>query len=157
MSEIKAIDTMNRLYYCKPELFKEAYDFAEIDEETEVLFYLGYTSYEMGEVGNAMRYFDGIIDVDETAEYFPNLVVLRGQLFYETFSYDDAVDWLERFHNADTLTAEYRQLAYLIEGLSLQAIERIDDAVDLLDKARNLDPATPAGETAAALLKELTG
>ena len=30
MSEIKAIDTMNRLYYCKPELFKEAYKFYEL-------------------------------------------------------------------------------------------------------------------------------
>ena len=51
-------------------LFEEAYDFAEIDEETEVLFYLGYTTYSMGNLRLAADYLGEIIDVDTEQDFF---------------------------------------------------------------------------------------
>ena len=60
-------------------LFEEAYDFAEIDEETEVLFYLGYTNYVLGNVRVASDFLGEIFEVDTEAEYFPNLLLTRLQ------------------------------------------------------------------------------
>ncbi len=135
--------------------FEEAYDFAEIDEETEVLFYLAYTSYLMGNLRGAVAYLGDIIDVDPDAKFFPNLYLLNGQVLAETFAFEDAVAWLEAHRNAPSLDDSVRQTGLFLEGVSYKAMKDLEHAKRALEDSRRIDPTSDVGKTASSLLSEL--
>ena len=68
-------------------VFEEAYDFADMSEETEVLFYLGYTNAMMGQIRLAVEALK-FVEPDPEAEFFADLIILKGQLLHENFAYE---------------------------------------------------------------------
>ena len=136
-------------------LFEEAYDFAEMDEETEVLFYLGYTSYLMGELRFAAEYLGDIIEVDTEAEFFPNLLLFYGQILAETFAFEEAIEWIQTYRDLDTLENSVKQTAYLIEGISYKSIDDAANAKSAFESSRDIDPESDVAKTANSLLGEL--
>ncbi len=137
--------------------FEEAFDFAEIDEENEVLFYLGYTSYLMGSAREALGYFNDMFDISPKAEFFPNLLLLKAQLLAETFAFEEALEWLDSNMDAVELAPDNRQTAYLIEGLSYKELENASGAREALQKAVSIDPSSEAGQAANRLIQSLDG
>ncbi len=135
--------------------FEEAFDFAEIDEENEVLFYLGYTSYLMGNTREALGYFNEMLDIDPDVEFFPNLLLLKAQLLAETFAYEDAVEWLGTYEDDVELSPDNLQTAYLIEGVSYKGLENVTAAREALQQAVSIDPSSEVGQAADRLIESL--
>ena len=136
-------------------LFEEAYDFAEIDEETEVLFYLGYTNYVLGNVRVASDFLGEIYEVDTEAEFFPNLLLLNGQILAETFAFEDAVEWLSQFRDVETIDSSVRQTALLLEGVSHKALEAFEPARAAFAASVEIDAESDVGQAATQLLESL--
>lgn len=137
------------------DLFLEAYDYAEMDEETEVLFYLGYTSYLLGDLAGAAGYFGDIIEVDTEAEFFPNLLLVNAQVLIETFAFQEAVDWLSEYQNADTVNESVRQTALLLEGVGHKSLGATGKAKQALEASRSIDPDTEIAKAAENFLSQL--
>jgi tetratricopeptide (TPR) repeat protein len=137
------------------ELFAEAYDFAEIDEETETLFFLGYTAYLMGDLRVAAGYFGDIVEIDPEADFFPNLLLVYGQLLTETFAYEEAIDLIETYVDVETLDTATRQTALLIEGVNYQALGDTTNAKRALERSRAIAPESDIADAALAMQREL--
>ena len=136
-------------------VFGEAYDFAEIDEETEVLFYLGYASYLLGDLRISADFLSDISEIDTEAEFFPNLLLFYGQVMVETFAFEDAIDWIQTYRDAEIIDASVKQTAYLIEGISYKALEDVENAKTAFEASRAIDPESEIAKTAVTLLGEL--
>ena len=136
------------------ELFEEAYDFADMSEEFEVLFYLGYTNALTGDLRMALSYLSDA-DPDSEAEFFVDFVLLKGQILTETFAYDEAIDWFAAYSaelSGDQLAS---QLALLLQGVSYKGLDNVAQARDALQQAINMDASSDAGRAAQGMLKDL--
>jgi tetratricopeptide (TPR) repeat protein len=135
------------------EVFEEAYDFADPSEETEVLFYMGFTNAMMGQLRFAVEALE-FVEPDPDAEFFVDLVLLKGQLLTETFAYDEAIDWLETY-TPDMEDSSATQMSYLLLGVSHKGLGNNSDAKSSLEEAIKIDAASDAGVAAQGLLNEL--
>jgi tetratricopeptide (TPR) repeat protein len=136
------------------EVFEEAYDFADISEEAEVLFYLGYTNALTGNLRMALSYLSDA-DPETDTEYFFDFVLLKGQILTETFAYEEAIEWFGAYEadlEADQTSA---QLALLLKGLSYQAIDETTQAKTTLKKAVDINASSDAGLAAQGVLNDL--
>ncbi len=135
------------------EIFKEAHDFADPSEETEVLFYLGFTNVLLGEIRVAVEALESV-EPDPTAEFFADLVLLKGQLLTETFAYDEAIGWLEKYTPQIKDMAAV-QMSHLLVGVSYKGLGNNTKAKQALNKAVTIDSASEAGLASQKLLREL--
>jgi tetratricopeptide (TPR) repeat protein len=136
------------------EVFEEAYDFADISEEAEVLFYLGYTNALTGNLRMALSHLSDA-DPETDTEYFFDFVLLKGQILTETFAYEEAIEWFGAYEadlEADQTSA---QLALLLKGLSYQAIDETTQAKTTLKKAVDINASSEAGLAAQGVLNDL--
>jgi len=134
-------------------IFEEAYDFADPSEETEVLFYLGYSNALMGELRlavNALEY----VEPDPVAEFFEDLVLLKGQLLTETFAFEEAIEWLSEY-TPKIENSQARQMSLLLSGVNYKSLGDTVSAKQSLEEAVSIDSGSDAGTAAQALLNEL--
>lgn len=134
-------------------VFEEAYDFADSSEESEVLFYLGFTNAMMGEVRLAVEALESV-EPDPSAEFFTDLVLLKGQLLAETFAYEEAIKWLET-NSPQIKDRSATQMSLLLTGVSYKGIGNSSLARESLEKALAIDAASDAGKAAQSLIGEL--
>ena len=135
------------------EVFEEAYDFADPSEETEVLFYLGFTNALMGQLRLAVEALE-FVEPDPTAEFFVDLILLKGQLLAETFAYDEAITWLETYSpEIEDMAAS--QMSYLLVGVSQKGLGNNVEAKEALNEAVDIDSESDAGLAAQSLLSDL--
>jgi tetratricopeptide (TPR) repeat protein len=135
------------------EVFEEAYDFADPSEESEVLFYLGFTNAMMGEVRLAVEALE-YVEPNPSADYFADLVLLKGQLLTETFAYEEAITWLETY-SPQLNDASATQMSLLLAGVSYKGIGNTSQAKQSLEKALAIDATSDAGKAAQSLIGEL--
>jgi tetratricopeptide (TPR) repeat protein len=135
------------------DVFEEAYDFADPSEETEVLFYLGFTNALMGQLRLAVEALE-YVEPDPTAEFFVDLILLKGQLLAETFAYDEAITWLEMY-TADFDDMAAAQMSHLLVGVSQKGLGNSVEAKQALNDAVAIDSASDAGQAAQSLLSDL--
>jgi tetratricopeptide (TPR) repeat protein len=135
------------------EVFEEAYDFADPSEETEVLFYLGFSNAMMGQLRFAVEALESV-EPDPSAEFFVDLVLLKGQLLTETFAYEEAIDWLKTY-TPDIKDSSATQMSYLLLGVSHKGLGNNTQARSSLEEAIKIDSASDAGVAAQGLLNEL--
>ncbi len=134
-------------------LFEEAYDFADPSEETEVLFYLGYTNTMMGQLRlavNALEY----VEPDPSTDYFDDLILLKGQLLTETFAYEAAIEWLNEY-SPEIKDNTAVQMSLLLTGVNQKGLGDIAAARESLGKAVAMSASSDAGQVAQSLLSEL--
>ncbi len=136
------------------EIFEEAYDFADISEETEVLFYLGYTNALTGNLRMALIYLSDA-DPDSEAEFFIDFILLKGQILTETFAYDEAIDWFATYSADLSGNQIAAQLALLLQGVSYKGLDNVAQARNALQQAINMDASSDAGRAAQGVLKDL--
>ena len=136
------------------DLFEEAYDFGDETTESEILFYLAYTYSIIGDIVGAYESLEDI-EVDFEAEYYPNLVIFKGQLLIETFAYTEAAEWLSE--NIDNLAdyPESKQTALLLEGISHIELGDKEKARSALSSSAAIDAESDAGMVAADLINQL--
>lgn len=135
------------------EIFEEAYDFADPSEETEVLFYLGFTNALMGQLRLAVEALE-FVEPDPTTVFFVDLVLLKGQLLAETFAYDEAISWLE-MHSSDIDDMAATQMSHLLIGVSYKGLGNGAKARQALNEALAIDSSSDAGVAAQSLLSDL--
>ena len=135
------------------EIFEEAYDFADSSEESEALFYVGFTNAMMGEIRRAVEALD-FVDPDPTADFFVDLVLLKGQLLTETFAYEEAIEWLET-HSRQITDSSATQLSLLLTGISYQGLGNTLLAKQSLEKVLAINAQNEAGRAAQSLISEL--
>ena len=128
-------------------------DFADMSEETEVLFYLGYSNAMMGQIRLAVEALQSV-EPDPEAEFFADLIILKGQLLHETFAYQEAVDWLEAY-SPDIEDDSAMQMSLLLTGSSHKGLGNTDMARKALEEAVAIDASSEAGQVAQTLISEL--
>ena len=136
------------------EVFEEAYDFADMEEEAEVLFYLGYTNALTGDIRIALDFLSDA-DPELESEYFFDFILLKGQLLIETFAYDEAIEWFDAYTTDLKGDDTAAQMALLLQGVSYQALDDTDQARRTLREAVNIDGSSDAGRAAQGMLQEL--
>ena len=93
--------------------------------------------------------------MDFEAEYYPNLVIFKGQLLIETFSYNEAAEWLsDNIDNLDDFP-ESKQTALLLEGISYMELGDKDKARSAFSSSSEIDAASDTGKLAADLINQL--
>ena len=135
-------------------VFEEAYDFADVDEETEVLFYLSFSNALMGQLRIAVEALE-FVEPDPMEDYFIDLVLLKGQLLTETFAHQEALEWLDLYSSdlGDDETAT--QMVLLLQGINHKGLGNDKDAKTAFEQAVGLGTASDAGRAAKELLGEL--
>lgn len=134
-------------------VFEEAYDFADPSEETEVLFYLGYTNAMMGQLRlavNALEY----VEPDPSADYFADLILLKGQLLTETFAYEEAIEWLNEY-SPEINDNTAMQMSLLLRGVNYKGLGNTTMARESLEEAVTMSASSDAGQAAQSLLSQL--
>jgi tetratricopeptide (TPR) repeat protein len=134
-------------------VFEEAYDFADPAEETEVLFYLGFSNAMMGELRLAVGALE-YVEPDPTAEFFADLVLLKGQLLTETFAFEEAIEWLNRY-SPEIKDISALQMSLLLAGVNHKGLGNTALARENLEEAVAIDASSDAGQAATDLLSEL--
>lgn len=135
------------------EVFEEAYDFADSSEESEALFYVGFTNAMLGDIRRAVEALD-FVNPDPTTDFFVDLVLLKGQLLTETFAYEEAIEWLET-HSPQIKDSSATQLSLLLTGISHQGLGNTLLAKQSLEKVLAINPQNEAGQAAQSLISEL--
>ncbi len=134
-------------------VFQEAYDFADPSEETEVSFYLGFTNAMMGQTRLAAEALKNV-EPDPSADYFADLVLLKGQLLTETFAYEEAVEWLNTY-SPKIKDNSAMQMSLLLTGIGYKGVGNTAKAKQSLEKAVSLGASSDAGKAAQNLMNEL--
>ena len=135
-------------------LFVEANDAAEADEESESLYYVGYSALLKGDDQEALEVLGGT-SVESSAYYYQDYVLSLGTLYIQTLSFQDALDLLSPYLALSGQDMESMQTAYLLQGLGYEGLGDIAKARAALDKSKNLDPSSDVGIVASELLLNL--
>ncbi len=121
------------------------------DEELpEYDFYLGKSYYLLGEQGKALSYLSKVAG-DPSADYYSDLVVLKGNLFLDSFDYNDALTLFGRYLKQDS-TSETAQLVAFLSAKAYSALGKKDEARNKLKMAVSLGASNEVGKTAKSIL-----
>ena len=137
------------------EIFEEAYEFCDEEEEPTLLFYIGYTHLLMGSRGLALEKFSEV-QMDPSEELFGEYTVLKGQLLMESLAFTEALGVFDSYLD-ERPDGEARQLVYLLSGYSENALGETARARSSLQKAVDLGAQTDYGREASSLLGKLKG
>ncbi len=135
----KAIDILN-------DSIDDAFD----EELPEYDFYIGKSYYLLGEPGKALSYLSKVAG-DPSADYYPDLVVLKGNLFLDSFAYNDALILFDRYLKQDN-TSETAQLVAFLSAKAYSALGKKDEARNKLKMAVSLGVSNEVGKTATSIL-----
>ena len=138
-------------------LLEEAYDLALDDqEESEALFYLGWTHYQKGETAQALKKLSSV-DPDSYSDTYHSHFLITGNILVSTFAYDAAIEWFGKYDPAGAAfqDVEAPQAIYLLNGLAYKQKGMSTQARQVLQKSLDLNPAGETATAARSLLKEL--
>lgn len=134
-------------------LLYEALDYVDIDSEGRCLFYIGSCLYLQGDTLTALAYLaQAIPDPDE--DFYSNMVVLKGKLLVESFSFRKALKWLE-IHRIEETDLDSVQIVELLQGFSFRGLGDYDSAAIHLMKAHSANPDSETGRLAAEIRDSL--
>jgi len=134
-------------------VFYDAWEFAGTDELPEIEFYLGYSAYLIGNIGEALDFLESS-DPDPDADYYDDHVLTLAQVLVEGYAFDDAIDLLESYIERDPADEDL-QVAYLLEGLAYNGSGDTRRARQKLDEARRIDPTSETGALAGEISDSL--
>ena len=138
-------------------LLEEAYDLAlDEQEESEALFYLGWTLYQKGETAGALKRLTSI-QPDSYSNTYHSHFLIAGNILVSTFAYDEAIAW---FGDYDPSTAAFQdteaeQAIYLLYGMAFKQKGQSSQAREVLQKSLDLNPSGDTATAARTLLNEL--
>lgn len=144
------------------EIFEEGYDFADIDEEQQFLFHIGYAYALQGRNAQAMKYL-ARVEAEIYAPYFADLVLLKGQLLVQSLSFQAAIELFDlyltslssgRLSGGDLPGGQHKQAILFLSAIGRQGLDDEAEAFTLLKAARDLDPASEIGRAAAERLNQ---
>ena len=131
-------------------VLSENRDDAFEEELPEYDFYLGKCYYITGEPGRALAAF-GRVDADPSAEYYPDFVILEGNLFLDSFNFEKALDLFNEYLKEDNVS-ETAQAVTFFSAKALNALGRKNEAEKRLKRAAGMDPDSEIGKKAQAIL-----
>ena len=134
------------------EIFEEGYDFADIDEEQQFLFHIGYAYALQGRNAQAMKYLTQV-EAEISAPFFADLVLLKGQLLVQSLSFQAAIELFDLYLKS-LPGGEHSQAILFLSAICRQGLNDEAEAFSLLKAARDLDPASEIGRAAAARLNQ---
>jgi tetratricopeptide (TPR) repeat protein len=138
-------------------LLEEAYDLALDDqEESEALFYLGWTLYQKGETAEALKRLT-TVQPDSYSSTYHSHFLITGNILVSTFAYDEAIAW---FNDYDPSAAAFQdteaeQAIYLLYGMAFKQKGQSTQAREVLQKSLDLNPSGDTAAAARTLLDEL--
>lgn len=139
------------------EFFEEAYDLAlDEQEETETLFYMGWTKYMKGETSDAL---ENLMDLppDTYSDTYHSHYLITGNILVTTFAFEAALEWFADYDAQDAAfeNSEAEQMIYLLMGISSKQVGNNNDAKKWLQDAVMIDNASDTAEAARTLLTDL--
>ena len=120
-----------------------------MEDESRCLFYIGTCYTLQGDTLTALEHVERIAP-DAGEDFYGDLVVLYGKLLVESFSYREALGWLER-HGEESSEGDVLQMVELLKGLAYRGLKDGENARIHLMKAYTLDPDSNAGRMAETL------
>lgn len=126
--------------------FQDAEAEAVDEEEQHFAFYVGYTLAMQGKKGAALRKLTHI-DIEVTAPFYEDWVLVQGQLFYESMAYERAVRIFEEYLTA-TPEGDNRQTVSFLAALCYRELGDKGKAQKHLDRAYRIDPDSEIGRAA---------
>lgn len=135
-------------------VFYDAWEFAGTEELPMVEFYLGYSAYLIGNMGEALDFLESS-DPDPDSDYYADHVLTLAQVLVEGFAFDDALDLLNGFINNGNPESADLQVAYLLEGLAHNGRGDTRQAREKLEQSRRIDPSSDTGSLATELIGSL--
>lgn len=134
------------------DVLDEAYDFAADEyEEQEIFFYRGYIYTVKGSLGKALSEFSKIYPENDQP-YYSDLFLLKGKLLVDSFAFDEAVEWFDRYDPGYASDDSTRQSIYLLHGLAAKETGLAAKANTMLKMAVDIDPSTETASVASDLL-----
>ncbi len=121
------------------------------EEVSEYDFYLGKCYYLTGKPGKALSYLNKV-DVDPSAEYYPDFVIVDGNLLLDSFNYEKALSLFDDYLKIDDVS-ETAQAVSFFSARALNATGKKADAKAMLEKTVSMNPKSEIGLTAGNLLK----
>ncbi len=121
------------------------------EEMSEYDFYLGKCYYLTGEPGKALSYLNKV-DADPSAEYYPDFVIVKGNLLLDSFNYKKALNLFDDYLKIDDVS-ETAQAVTFFSARALDATGKKADAKTMLEKTVRMNPDSEIGSAAAKLLK----
>lgn len=134
--------------------FYDAWEFAGTEALPLVEFYLGYSAYLIGNMGEALDFLESS-SPDPTTDYYDDHVLTLAQILVEGFAFNDAIELLEGYVAAGEPETANLQVAYLIEGLAYSGAGDTTRAREKMERARSIDPDSETGALAAELTATL--
>lgn len=131
-------------------VLSEGRDEAFDEELPEYDFYLGKCYYLTGEIGKALSHFSKV-DPDPDAEYYPDLVILEGNLFLDSFNFERALSLFDEYLSMDSVS-ETAQAVSFFSAKALNAMGKKGDARERLKRTAAMNPDSEIGRTAENLL-----
>lgn len=132
------------------ELLLENRDDAFDEELSEYDFYLGKSYFLSGEPGKALSCLSKV-EEDPAAEYYPDLVVMEGNLFLDSFSFNEALTVFDRYLGQDDVSETAQVVTYL-SARALNALGEKAEAKNRLKKTVSMNPSSGIGQAAKSIL-----
>jgi tetratricopeptide (TPR) repeat protein len=128
--------------------FTEAYDYAEIEEEPEILFYTAYANYALGNVREAMKNVESV-ELPRNAYFAADYYLLRGQLLFDSFAFEEAANWLKSVPKGITEGDRAAfQAVNLLLGACMESLGDKDAAITYYDSVVKADPTSDYAKAA---------
>jgi len=138
-------------------VFREALDFSDFDEESEVYFYLGLTYDLMGKPGRAISNLNSA-ELDSSTDFYHDLAILKGKLLVQTFDYEGALSWLDDYisANKNNMSAEDQvQTARYLSAFAYSGLGEVSKAKETLQETIRTKPNSDTAEAAKSFLNKL--
>jgi tetratricopeptide (TPR) repeat protein len=136
------------LYAEALELFTEAEELWDIDEEGPFGFYIGVTYAMLGETGRALQRLLAL-DPPPWEDYFADWAVLTGQLLMESMDYGRAVEFFHEYLRENSAGAGAQTIWYLT-ALCERELGHVEAAAESFRRAYTLDPDSELGRKIAS-------
>jgi tetratricopeptide (TPR) repeat protein len=131
--------------------FLEALDFALDDfEKDEALFYLGYTELLSKNSLKALELFRDV-SPHPSVIYYNQAYLLKASLLFESFAWNDTIDWIDTFNGSDIETLGSLTL---LKGICYLQLGSHREADNLFEEIIALDPDPETTEIAKELLRK---
>lgn len=135
------------------DLLSEEIDFAFDEDLSGYNYYIGYSYYMLGSSGRALSYLKKV-ESDYDTEYYPDFVVLKGNLLLESLAYNDALDLFNEFLRNDDFSSTAQAVNYL-SATALKGLGKDKDAEKKLEITVKMNPSSEIGRSADSLLNNM--
>ena len=133
-------------------LFEEGIELSENDPAP--LYYYSALCYSLqGKNGKSLKNLD-MVENPENYDFYPDFVILKGNILLEGLEYTDADSILKKYINKDS-SSEKAQIVYLLLSYSSNGMNKKEEAKMYLNKVIEINSSNDASKIAGDLLKKL--